>query len=168
MTFVTASLAAQVFSENEMAEIHKQGQGVLVRRTGFWALALLVVWGGQSLYTWLINTFDFAKVLVLERDAAHHLDGWEIPVLQQRFNGGFLVAWGVVGLSLWAIHRLLNKKRSADFLIETNEELKKVTWPSWADAKSSSTIVLGFVVFLALFLWSSDMFFGWIFRLLLA
>ncbi|MAB90146.1 MAG: preprotein translocase subunit SecE [Planctomycetes bacterium] len=65
------------------------------------------------------------------------------------------------------IHRFLNKPRSAEFLIETNEELKKVTWPSWADAKSSSMIVLGFMVFLAIFLWSSDLLFGFIFGLLL-
>jgi len=151
-----------------MAEIHKQGQGVLVRRSAFWALTVLVVWGGQSLYTWLINSFDFAKTLVLEAGTADHLDGWEIPVLEQRFDLGFVVSWSLVALALWMIHRLLNKPRSAVFLIETNEELKKVTWPSWADAKSSSMIVLGFMVFLALFLWSSDLLFGFIFGLLLA
>lgn len=151
-----------------MAEIHKQGRGVLVRRSAFWGLAVLVVWGGQSLYTWLINTFGFAKTLVLEGDKVDYLDGWEIPVFEQRIDLGFVVAWGVVAACLWLLHRILNKPRPTDFLIETNEELKKVTWPSWADAKSSSMIVLGFVVFLAIFLWSSDMLFGWIFGLLLA
>ena len=131
------------------------------------ASRLLAHHTGQSLYTWLINSFDFAKTLVLQPDSTDHLDGWEIPVLEQRLDLGFIVAWAVVAIFLWMIHRFLNKPRSAEFLIETNEELKKVTWPSWADAKSSSMIVLGFMVFLAIFLWSSDLLFGFIFGLLL-
>jgi len=137
-----------------MAEIHKQGQGVLVRRCAFWVLAVLIVWGGQSLYTWLINTFNFSKTLVLESGDA--LDGWLIPVLEQRFDIGFLMAWGFVGFSLWVLARLLNAPKTAQFLIDTDEELRKVTWPNWPDAKNSSLIVVVFVVFLALYLWGSD------------
>ena len=144
---------------------YKQGQGVLVRRCAFWVLAVLIIWGGQSLYTWLINTFDPCKSLLIESGA--YLDGWQIPVLQQRFDVGFLIAWAFVGLSLWGIHRMLNKPKTIDFLVDTDEELKKVTWPSWADAKSSSLIVLVFVVFLALYLWGSDILLTKVFSLLL-
>lgn len=144
---------------------YKQGQGVLVRRAAFWVLAVLIVWGGQSLYTWLINTFDFCKKLILE--SGPYLDGWQIPVLEQRFDIGFLIAWGFVGFGLWFLHRCLNKQKAVDFLVDTDEELKKVTWPSWADAKNSSLIVLVFVVFLALYLWGSDVLLTKVFSLLL-
>lgn len=148
-----------------MADIHKQGQGVLVRRVAFWTVAVLVVWGGQSLYTWFINTFDFSKSLLFEE--GDYLDGWRVPVLDQRLDFAFVITWGIVALGLWMLYRMLNKPRSADFLVDTDEELKKVTWPSWADAKSSSLIVLVFVVFLAIYLWGSDWVLGRVFGLLL-
>jgi len=147
-----------------MPEIHKEGQGVVVRRMAFWLLVALIVWGGQSLYTWLISTFEISKKLLFE-DGGHH-DGFEIPVLDQRFDVGFLIAWGVVGLGTWLVFWFLNRAKSADFLIETNEELRKVTWPSWPDAKNSSVIVLVFVVFLACLLWGSDYLLGLAFNAL--
>ncbi|MAG57694.1 MAG: preprotein translocase subunit SecE [Planctomycetes bacterium] len=115
----------------------------------------MIVWGGQRLYTWLISEFDFAKKLLFE-DKSHHLDGTIIPVLEQRFDFALLISWGVTIGAVYLLHRFLNRERSAEFLIETDEELKKVTWPSWADAKTSSLIVLVFILFMAAFLAGAD------------
>ena len=138
-----------------MPEIYKEGQGVLVRRCAFWGLMLIIVWGGQGLYTWLFNTFDFSKVLLIER-GVEPLQGYRIPLLDQRFNWAFVIAWGMVLAASFVTWRLLMRPRTADFLIDTDTELKKVTWPSWKDAWNSSLIVVLFVIVLTIFLVSSD------------
>ena len=146
-----------------MPEIYKEGQGVLVRRCAFWALVILFVWGGQSLYTWLFNTFDFAKALVFESGKTP-LEGYEVPVLEQRLNWAFFISWAFVFGACFLVFRFLNQEKSADFLIETDVELKKVTWPSWKDAWNSSLIVVVFVVVLTAFLVASDYLLDLIFR----
>lgn len=150
-----------------MAEVHKEGEGLLSRRAAFWGLAILIVWGGLSLYTWLINTFSFCRTLLLEGDN-QYLDGIQIPLLGQRLDVGFVISWAVVIAGLLLFRRWMNRPRTADFLIETDDELKKVTWPSWPDARNSSWIVLVFVGFLALFLWGSDFVLGKAFELLMS
>jgi preprotein translocase subunit SecE len=145
-----------------MPEIYKEGQGVLVRRCAFWSLVLIVVWGGQSLYTWLFNTFDFTKTLLVE-GAIDPLQGYRIPLLDQRFNWAFVISWGVVLIACFLLWRMLMRPRTADFLIDTDSELKKVTWPSWKDAWNSSLIVVLFVIVLTIFLVSSDFVLNFIF-----
>ena len=135
-----------------MLETTKKGQGLVVRRVAFWSLLILIVWGGQSLYTWLLG-FEFAKDLVLGGDPT---DGELIPVLNQKFDYAFVISWGVVILSGFILHRFLNRPKPADFLIETDNEVKKVTWPSWKDARQSAIIVVVFVAALTLFLMISD------------
>ena len=146
-----------------MPEIYKEGQGVLVRRCAFWGLMLIIVWGGQSLYTWLFNTFDFSKVLLIER-GVEPLQGYRIPLLDQRFNWAFVIAWGMVLAASFVTWRLLMRPRTADFLIDTDTELKKVTWPSWKDAWNSSVIVIVFVIVLTCFLLISDYLLNFVFQ----
>ena len=136
-----------------MAETLRQGQGKLVRRSAFWLLAFLVIWGARVLYTWLINTFEGTRTLLF---GGEYADGWVIPVFEQRFDVAFVVAWAVAGLGLFMVARFLGRDRSVTFLVDTEDELKKVTWPSWPDAKASSMIVLVFVLFLAAILYISD------------
>jgi len=136
-----------------MLETVKKGQGVVVRRVAFWGVALLILWGGQSLYTWLINSFEVLKQPVLGGDPR---TSEVIPVLNQRFNFAFLVSWGVVLGGLAALHRVLNRPKVVDFLIDVDNELKKVTWPTWKEAWRSSVIVVIFVVVLTTFLLLSD------------
>jgi preprotein translocase SecE subunit len=77
--------------------------------------------------------------------------------LEQRFNIAFLISWVVILGGLLAVQRmLLANPRNAEFLITTDEEIKKVTWPSWKDAKDSAVVVLIFVGLLAVFLVLSD------------
>jgi preprotein translocase subunit SecE len=56
-----------------------------------------------------------------------------------------------IAVGAW-FYRILNGQRVASLLIETETEVKKVSWPTRADAFHSTWIVLGFVVCTALFL----------------
>ena len=134
-----------------MLETYKKGQGVLVRRVAFWGLAVLILWGGQALYTFSINTFDFMKILILEDGP-----GYTLPVLNQKFNVAFVICWAITIAALVGVHAALNRQRSADFLVDTDSELKKVTWPTWKEGWNSSIIVIVFVAFLTVFLVASD------------
>ena len=137
-----------------MFNIHKPEQGMLTRWIAFWAVAALVVWGGFSLYSWMVGSLDFSRTLLFEQEGA---EGFVIPVLEQRFNIAFLISWVVILGGLLAVQRmLLANPRNAEFLIATDEEIRKVTWPSWKDAKDSAVVVLIFVGLLAVFLVLSD------------
>lgn len=147
-----------------MAQTHKPGQGILVRRLAFWSLFVMIVWGGQELYGNLIGT-SWGKSLLFESGDAR--DAYIIPVLDQSLNVAFLVCWGIVAVGGFLLFRMLNKPRTAEFLIATDEELGKVTWPSRKDAWNSSVIVMVFVVFMAGFLLSADFLLGQLFDLVI-
>lgn len=136
-----------------MFETYKKGQGAITRRVAFWSLAALIVWGGQGLYTYVLG-FDWAKKLLLSSGSWN--EGFELPVLGQRLDVAFLIGWGFVVVALFALFRFLNRPKSADFLIETDTELSKVSWPTWKDAWNSTLVVMIFVLFFTAFLFFSD------------
>jgi preprotein translocase subunit SecE len=128
-------------------EIYKEGHGVLVRRMAFAVSATLIVWGGTELYTWLEGA---------EWVRRNRWVNYRIPVLDQYIDPAFLISWIVIIAGCVLVYRLLNKERAADFLIETDTEVRKVTWPSWNDAWNSSLIVLLFVLVVTGFIFFSD------------
>lgn len=125
---------------------YKEGHGVLVRRIAFVSLALLVFWGGLSLYGWL--QFPFVK--------ANRWIDYEIPVVKQYVDPAFVITWLLVVGGCVGAFRLLNREKAADFLIETDTEVRKVTWPTWNDAWNSSLVVLLFVVVVTAYIFVCD------------
>lgn len=73
-----------------------------------------------------------------------------------------MVQWGVpfVGtlVGLWVSYRLVHFPRFADFLIATEAEMNKVKWPSRIELRSSTIVVLVFVLTMAVFLFAIDLF----------
>jgi preprotein translocase SecE subunit len=133
-----------------VAETYKEGHGVLVRRVTFVALGALVVWGGLELYNWIASA-DWVR-----RNRWGGVGGYKIPVIDQYIDPAFAISWIVIIGGCVLLYRFLNKERAADFLIETDTEVRKVTWPTWNDAWNSSLIVLLFVVVLTSFIFVSD------------
>ena len=54
--------------------------------------------------------------------------------------------------------------RLANLLIDTEQEMKKVTWPSFDDSKKSSLVVIGCVVFMLGFLTAADLLLSTVFK----
>lgn len=149
-----------------MAEIHKPGQGVLVRRFAFWIVAALIVWGGLSLYTWLVTLeWDAFRKPLFEKSTPGQ--AFVIPLLDQRIDPAFFLTWGLIAVGVYLAWRLLNRAKSAEFLVETDSELKKVTWPGWKDVWSSSMIVLVFIALMTVFLIASDKVIGLVMDLMM-
>jgi preprotein translocase SecE subunit len=127
--------------------MYKEGHGVLVRRIAFATLAALLVWGGCELYGWL----EPGRWV---RDNRWVM--YRIPVIHQYIDPAFAISWLTVIAGCVLIYRALNRPQAADFLIETDTEVRKVSWPTWNDAWNSSLIVLLFVVVVTGLIVASD------------
>jgi len=114
----------------------------------FWGLFLLIGYGllGGFIHVlngWLASWgFDTAK--------------WTtIPILGD-FGIGATIALGLQLLVGFLIYRFLNRPKVADMLIETENELRKVVWPSWADTWAGTMAVVVTVVVLLVYLAVAD------------
>lgn len=89
--------------------------------------------------------------------------GWGEQVFNYKFLGREIVLrkWiyvvAPVFLALaWILWRILHAERVADFLIETEGEMRKVSWPARKEFVGASLVVLFLTVSVALFLWGVD------------
>ncbi|PIE22745.1 MAG: preprotein translocase subunit SecE [Planctomycetota bacterium] len=131
---------------------YKREQGRYVRLASFWLIWGLIFYGcidlRYSLESWGLPEF-FSSTL------AH------LPVIQN-VTPISLFAWIVLPLiSMFVVLRILNKPKIADYLIETEVELRKVAWPSFKDTRSASIVVVVTVLILALFLTGADIVLNW-------
>jgi preprotein translocase subunit SecE len=77
-----------------------------------------------------------------------------------------IIIWAVVILgvfgALWKTGQLV---RFANYVRETREELKKCTWPTWAELKGSTVVVMISFALLGFFTFAVDFIFFHIVRL---
>jgi preprotein translocase SecE subunit len=132
---------------------YKPDQGRLTRLAAFWSLAILVFYGCTSLYGELAS-----RVPALGAPLFASFE--KLPVVSLRLNGALLITLVVLAASWWGLDRWLNKPKTADLLIETESEMRKVTWPSWSEATNSSVVVIVTVAFLMAFLAGADWLLG--------
>jgi preprotein translocase SecE subunit len=128
---------------------YKSDQGRMARMGAFWTLALLYLYGCMALKQTL-----FSFIEALREPVAAGFP--KLPILGWHLNGAFLISM-VLFLGgfylLWAWHQT---PKVADLLIETESELQKVTWAKWPEVVNTSLVVIGFVLFLMVFLAGSD------------
>lgn len=79
----------------------------------------------------------------------------QLPLLGD-FGPASLIALLVLAVVGVVIYRLLNRPRIADMLIDTEGELRKVTWPSASETWTGTLAVAITVVVLLAFLTLSD------------
>ncbi len=70
-----------------------------------------------------------------------------------------IIVWGVIiaGVFAWLWWRG-DIVRMRNYILETREELKKCTWPSWNELKGSTVVVMISVLLLGLFTVGVDYF----------
>jgi len=108
----------------------------------------------------------------------HVLNGWlahfnvdvkpwtKIPILGD-FGIGAASSLGLQLLVGFLIYRFLNRPKVADMLIETESELRKVVWPTWADTWAGTMAVVVTVIVLLAYLAVADRFYIWFFSTVL-
>ena len=130
---------------------YKKDQGRMARLTAFWTLAVLTFYGCMSLHATLTG-----RVKPLAQPLVESFPS--IPVLGTDLTGAFLIAAVVCAAGIFLLLRFLEKPKYADMLIETEQELRKVTWPTGQEVVNSSVVVVICVLFLMGFLAASDWF----------
>lgn len=121
------------------AQPYKPGQGKMARNGTLIAIGILIVSG---MYSWgqiQVGADSFTK--------------WGIPVIFGCVAG-------------WVTYRMVHYPRFADFLISTEAEMAKVTWPSREELRASTIVVLVNVLLFAVFLFATDSFWKFILQLM--
>lgn len=133
----------------------KPGQGSKVRLSAYVGIGAMALFGAYSLYmvppassSWWGNLtaplMIFGKALSLK------------PVL---FPAAAVFATAMLG-----VHLLLNREVWTDFLVETEGEIKKVSWPARKEYLGSSLVVVLVVAVVSAFLYFVDLGLSWLMR----
>jgi len=119
-------------------EIYKRGQGRYTRL-------------GTIIAVMFVATIGAA---VLSRELAM------VPAVWVRYAVPTVVWLGIAALVLW----LANRPASADFLIATESEMKKVSWSSRKEIIGSTKVVIIFMIVIASILFGVDFMFVALFK----
>jgi preprotein translocase SecE subunit len=137
---------------------YKKDQGRLTRMAAFWSLAILIFYGCVSLHDELKSRFTSLGTPIL---------GMRIPILGMDVTPALLISAVVLAVGLFFLNRWQQTPKVADLLIDTETEMRKVTWPTFSEALNSSVVVIVCVAFLMAFLAGADWVLGkWTTRLL--
>jgi len=115
----------------------------------FWALFLLVAFGcfhGGGLS-------DLVAGWIGDSDQTY-VDPFPILGTLKTSTCIALGAWLLIG---FCISRILNRKRIANALIDTEAEMQKVTWPTWVETWHGTIAVAAMVVVLFIYLFVVDL-----------
>ncbi len=132
-------------------DVYKKGQGSLARLCAYAIGAILIVFGVYRFFT-TINV-PHEHVLVAA-----------VPVI------GDLSVYKVVSLvllvvSLFGLHLVLNRPKTVDLLVETEQEMKKVTWPTLPEVWNATVVVVLVTATLAVTMYGFDQILVRLFRL---
>jgi len=127
-----------------MFEVYKKGQGVAARWVAAVALGALAVFGCYTLQDFL-SGFTFASSSI-------SLGFMQLSLSMLLSAVAFVVAVVLVVL-------ILNHKRLVDYLISSEVELRKVSWPTRTELKRQTMVVIATIIFFAVMLRVADLIF---------
>lgn len=129
--------------------IYKKGQGVTVR------VGTAIAAGLLGLLTAYLLVFKYLTIFLPES-------------LGKDMRQTYALGGAAIFLALYAgvLWWFINRPRNAEFLIETDAEMRKVSWTSRKDLIGSTKVVVIFMLMMAVFLFFSDLFFGYLLYLL--
>ena len=93
--------------------------------------------------------------------------GAPMLLLGRRIYAAHIVGLAVMIAGIAGVYFAVNSHRAADFLIETEEELRKVSWSSKRELFGSTVVVIVAVAMLAAYLFAVDQILGSVFKLIL-
>lgn len=138
---------------------YKPGQGVYVRRA---ALAMLLL-------------LDFFGCFELYVRAMPHKEGedasswWEVSLTSAKvlgrtieINRWLILCGGVFAVVAAAVWWGLNRPKIGEFLIETEGEMRRVSWPARREYLNASTVVLFITVGLSVLVYLMDVGLSWL------
>jgi preprotein translocase subunit SecE len=134
--------------------VYKKGQGSMGRLLAGIGMALLALFGCISLYNYK-DAFDISQTP--PQPTLWGTPLYQIPVVEFNITWGLIISGLIFLISLFLIYILIiNKPRTADFLIETEAETRKVSWPSKPEHVGSTVAVIISVLMIGGFLLIMD------------
>ncbi|MHC5012238.1 MAG: preprotein translocase subunit SecE [Planctomycetota bacterium] len=141
-------------------EIYKAGQGRYARGIAYVLGLLLVVFGGVRLFANINRQYVEEEAGWLEQ-ALYVPD---VPVIGT-ITIYKTIAFVVALLGLLGLHLVLNRPGTVDMLIDTEQEMKKVSWPSKREVQNSTIVVVLVTFTMAMLLFGFDGLLRWLFLL---
>ena len=130
-----------------MGAIYKEDQGKVARIILVTVIMLGAVFALQQLHGYMPKIPDWKLFGLIDGD------GLGFKILDWRY----MVHGPLIILAIMFAYRQFNRPKTADFLIETENELKnKVTWPSRKEEVSASIVVVVTVLILSVFIFGVD------------
>jgi preprotein translocase subunit SecE len=124
---------------DEIRRPYKDGQGVVTRRIAYWCGAGLAVWGARDLWVWLQGFGALQRPLL--KGSLLGFDLGHLPLGGPALSLSVVIA-AVVGAAGWVwVAWFLKRPWLADLLIETESEMKKVSWPARDEAMAATKVV---------------------------
>jgi preprotein translocase SecE subunit len=132
-----------------MGAIYKEDQGKVARIILVTVIMLGAVFALQQLHGYMPKVPDWKLLgLIDENGLAFNILDWR-----------YMVHGPLIVLAIMFAYSQFNRPKTADFLIETENELKnKVTWPSRKEEVSASVVVVVTVLILSVFIFGVDYF----------
>jgi preprotein translocase SecE subunit len=128
---------------------YRKNQGRYARMLAFWAVTLLLVYGG-------FHAGGFVHILDRWMGDSNSVLVDPFPLVGKLKVSTLIVIGGLAAAVLF-IHSVLNRPKVADLLIDTEGEMQKVTWPGWNEVVQGTIAVTGMVLVLFVFLTGVDL-----------
>jgi len=89
-----------------------------------------------------------------------------LTLLADLKNVGVAISVVCAVVGIWIVYRCVNWPQFADFLIDVQHEMAKVSWPTWPQLKRSTIVVLVAMGLLSFVLFCYDLVWHWMLRLI--
>lgn len=130
-------------------EAYKSGQGSFARLSANVGVLLVLFLGCVELYSWIQDPKDASLI------GAEVFQ--DLPLLGVPLSWKFLLCVGLFFGLLWIVRRWMTQPAKVDALIETELEMKKVSWPTGPEARTATWVVILVTVLLTASLAFFDM-----------
>ena len=139
-------------------KFYKKGQGMISRIIAWIFLGAFAMFGCISLYSF-IDKVDYS--VTPERVTFWGTELLKIPFFDLTIYLGLIISILLFALLLFIIYMfIINRPANADYLIETEYELRKVSWPPRHEYWGSSLAVIVSVIIMGVFLVVIDQVWG--------
>jgi preprotein translocase SecE subunit len=132
---------------------YKEDQGRHVRMAAFWSVVFFVGFGCRFLHGMMIRSSSLRAPI----------NDIRIPVVGVDLSPAFIVSMLIFCAGVFTVYRWQQRPKVADLLIDTEAELKRVSWPKGEEVWNASVVVVVSVAILGALLAMADIF---LFRLM--
>ncbi|WP_010587122.1 preprotein translocase subunit SecE [Schlesneria paludicola] len=126
-------------------ELYQWKQGRVLRRTTAGAILLAFLLASQALYHSVLYDLGLTGAWFTF-----------LPTSIQQWPIGYWLVGLMNLIGLWVAFRAVNYPVFADFLIDVESEMTKVTWPTWAELQRATVVVLGTMFIFSALLFGYD------------